>query len=397
MPFIVQNRPAYEFAPWAALPGMETIPVVKHTGDFNGDGTTDLALVNTYQGWNTVPVALSILDALAIQNRPVGDFAGWASTPGVSSFAGDFNADGRTDLALVNEAEGWSTVPVALSGAGDFTTQNRPVGDFAAWARTSGVTPYTGDFNGDGTTDLALVNRMPGWSTVPVALSDGSGFTIQNRPAADFASWATGQNVFVLTGDFNNDDATDLALINNDPGWNTVPVALGGPDGFTIQNRPVGEFAAWAAAPAVFPFAGDFNGDGATDVALVNRDAGWTTVPVALSDADGFTIQNRPVGEFASWARTPGVWPYPGDYNGDGSTDLALVNHTPGWNTVPVALSDGSGFTIQNEPAPEFAAWAQTPGVGVYTGDYNNDDASDLALVNSFSGWITVPVALGFL
>jgi serralysin len=108
--------------------------------------------------------------AFSIQNRFVGDFAAWAATPDVGVLADDFDGDGTTDLALVNHSPGWTTVPVALSSAGAFTVQNLPVGDFAAWAAAPGVEVLEGDFDGNGSADISLVNLQPGWGTVPVAL-----------------------------------------------------------------------------------------------------------------------------------------------------------------------------------------------------------------------------------
>jgi hypothetical protein len=52
-----------------------------------------------------------------------------------------------------------------------FTIQNRQVGDFAGFAATSGVQVITGDFDGDGGTDIGLVRRTAGWTSVPVALT----------------------------------------------------------------------------------------------------------------------------------------------------------------------------------------------------------------------------------
>jgi hypothetical protein len=55
-----------------------------------------------------------------------------------------------------------------------------------------------------------------------------------------------------------------------------------------------------------------------------------------------------------------------GDFDGDGRTDLALTGVT-GWATIPVALSNGDGsFTITNQNAPDFAAWAQGMNVAVH-------------------------------
>jgi hypothetical protein len=56
-----------------------------------------------------------------------------------------------------------------------------------------------GDFNGDGRADIALVRGMPGWNTIPVAFSNGDGtFTVTNQNAGDFATWAQGETVTPL-------------------------------------------------------------------------------------------------------------------------------------------------------------------------------------------------------
>ncbi len=338
-----------------------------------------------------------------IQNRPAADFAAWAATSGVQVLTGDFNGDGRTDTALVRQTAGWASVPVALSNATGFTIQNRPAATFASWAATAGVRVLTGDFNGDGTTDLALVRQTAGWASVPVALSSTTGFTIQNRPAADFASWAATTGVRVLTGDFNGNGTTDLALVRQTAGWASVPVALSNTTSFTIQNRPSATFASWAATSGVRVLTGDFNVDGTTDLALVRQTAGWASVPVALSNATSFfEIQNRPAADFASWAATSGVLVTTGDFNGDGATDLALVRQTAGWASVPVALSSRQAtgrfqnFIIQNRPVGSFASWAATIGVRVLTGDFTGDGKTDLALVRQTAGWASVPVAVAF-
>ncbi|MBW4450573.1 MAG: VCBS repeat-containing protein, partial [Spirirestis rafaelensis WJT71-NPBG6] len=107
-----------------------------------------------------------------ITNGAVGDFAGWAATSGVRVITGDFNGNGRTDIALVRQNAGWGSIPIAFSnGDGTFTITNGAVGDFAGWAATSGVRVITGDFNGNGRTDIALVRQDAGWTTVPVAFS----------------------------------------------------------------------------------------------------------------------------------------------------------------------------------------------------------------------------------
>ncbi|MBA8927350.1 hypothetical protein BC739_004556 [Kutzneria viridogrisea] len=371
-----------------AVPAKQAaVPALVGT-DYDGNGRTDVALTGV-PGWNTLPTAFSNGNgSFNVTNSRVGDFATWAASPGVTVLTGDFNGDGKTDVALTGVA-GWNTLPIATSnGNGDYTVSNAFIGDFATWAATPGVKAVTGDFNGDGRTDIALTGGS-GWNTLPVALSNGNGsFSVTNTYIGDFAAWsATGAHV--VTGDFNGDGRTDIALTGT-AGWNTLPTAFSNGNGsFSVTNNYVGDFAAWAATGARV-LTGDFNGDGKTDVALTGT-SGWNTLPIATSNGNGsYTVSNSYIGDFAAWAAT-GARVVTGDFNGDGRTDVALTG-TAGWNTLPTAFSSGNGsFSVTNNYVGDFAAWAAT-GARVIVGDFNGDRRSDIALTGT-PGWNTLPVA----
>ena len=115
---------------------------------------------------------------------------------------------------------------------------------FAGLAAQPTVLPLTGDFDGDGRMDVALLNRAAGWATMPVAFANGDGtWRITNTSSGGFAGWAattttvgdrfgnnrvTRNSASVLTGDFDGDKHTDVALLNQDKdvGWLSMPVAF---------------------------------------------------------------------------------------------------------------------------------------------------------------------------
>ncbi len=105
--------------------------------DINGDGNGDFALVSG-PDWATIPVGSFVTNtaAFASTNQTVADFPGWAAT--ARPMMGDFDGDGRADLALTG-VDGWNTLPIAFSTGttGDFKVSNQVVGDFAKLGRRS--------------------------------------------------------------------------------------------------------------------------------------------------------------------------------------------------------------------------------------------------------------------
>src|SRR5262249_52766860 len=119
------------------------------------------------------------IDSIHIPNTI--EFAAWASTRIGTALVGDFNGDGRADIALVG-GPGWTTLPMAFSnGDGNFGVTNNSASQFEYWPSQPGVTVLVGDFNGDGKADIALVGGA-GLYPTPVAFSNGDGiFNIPNH------------------------------------------------------------------------------------------------------------------------------------------------------------------------------------------------------------------------
>jgi len=230
-------------------------------------------------------------------------------------------------------------------------------------------------------TDIALVGGA-GWTTLPVAFSFGNGaFQITNNTVKgwiaggegtqwNFAVSSREPGVQVVTGDFNKDGMTDLALVGGDWGSIRVAMSIGGGQ-FGGYDELLPGFPDWARAPGVKVLTGDFNGDGATDIALVGG-PGWATIPVATSYANpGFLVTNLPCGQINGLASMSYVRAVVGDFNGDHIDDIALVGGV-GWTSIPLALGFGNGVFIPVVlPTQRFPAWATDPSASVFAGHDN--------------------------
>jgi hypothetical protein len=338
-------------------------PSVNLVGDFNGDGIPDLVTL--------IHDSVALTDTVLVEiGNGDGTFTAAASqialTQGVAGMAlGDFNGDGKLDLAVVGiSATGVPTDPdllFVLLGNGDGTfTQAAPIP-----LSNNDLSVAAGDFNNDGNLDLAITNSAN--NNVSILLGNGDGtFSL----AATQPSTGSGPNGIVV-GDINNDGNLDLVTPNsNDP--NTYTVLLGNGDGtFTSQTYLVsGAYQVWSV------LLGDFNGDGKLDLAVTDLGvqgsvAGQTFIQLGAGDgtfADpvvSLTSVQGPVGLAL------------GDFNGDGILDLAIQDGL-GNPTYPAILEIGVGDgTFIDGPSQDVAA-----GNLIVAGDLNGDGKTDLVVID---------------
>jgi hypothetical protein len=216
---------------------------------------------------------------------------------------------------------------------------------------TSGFdTLRTGDFNGDGKTDLVLYNSKTALAYIGSGNGNGT-FAFQSL------FWSPGYN-FVATGDLNGDGKTDVALYNSSTG--TMYTGISNGDGtFNYKYTLI-------SIGFTFLRLADFTGDGKADLFVYNAATGAAFLGVG-NGAGGFTFDPLSISPGYNLADV-------GDLNGDGKADIILYNGTNG--NAATGISNGSGvFT--------FTPLVFSPGfTSVRLADYTGDGMADVTVYN---------------
>jgi hypothetical protein len=277
-------------------------------------------------------------------------FATWSTAATwVDAVTGDFNGDGHTDVAARDQATGnwW----VGLSNGTSFTA--------SLWTNWSTAATWVdvkvGDFTGDGKDDILARYQQAGqwW----LATSTGSSFT-----NSLWATWSTAVTwVDVKAGDFNGDGKMDITSrwLQGGSWWTSV--SMGSTSAMTSQ------WALWSTGVTWVDInVGDFNGDGKSDIVGRAAQTGqwWAGISNGSSFATGLWATWSPA---ATWVDVQ-----VGDFTGDGKADLMGRWAEAGqwW----AATSTGSSFTnsLWGTWSPA-ATW-----IDVQVGDFNNDGKTDI-------------------
>lgn len=372
-------------------PPVPQSPFMVAAADFNGDGKLDAAIANGPNAAIPVSVLLGNGDGTMTPTPPIP-----VSAPqGNEEIAiADFNGDGIPDIVtnLYNPdiapfGTPLNEVQILLgNGDGTFTLGqliSAPGDGFIA----------TGDFNGDGIADLALAidSLIPGVpGTVVVELGQGDG-TFRLSPTTS----ATGVvPSAIATGDFNRDGRLDLAICN--AGSNDVTVLLGNGDGTFTPSllSPTTGFSPFMIVAA------DFNGDGLVDLAtldILGADNGVQSVHVLLGKGDG-TFTAAPTVSTSFSADNVNLALTVGDFNGDGTADLAFVSgiHNNG-PRLAIALGNGDGtfapIQLLQPCSGQFCGFPDLLAAADFNGDGLSDLASDANPNQGFGGSLTIDLA----
>jgi hypothetical protein len=208
-----------------------------------------------------------------------GNFVTWANGPS-SVATGDFNRDGKLDLAVTNLDSNQLSVLYGLGGGKMSSPTTYP----------TGKSPYSvvvGDYNRDGLADLATCNSVSQDVTVVYGLASGGFSSSTSYPSG-------GMSIAMTTTDFNGDGFLDLAVSNFQE--STACVLLGQGNGKFDAPLKIG-----VAPGPTDVIVADINRDGKPDMvtadaisnntAIIINNSAW---PTAIAMAGNFTNPASP-------------------------------------------------------------------------------------------------------
>ncbi|OZG72357.1 hypothetical protein BTA51_16640 [Hahella sp. CCB-MM4] len=381
-------------------------------GDFNGDGRSDVYVV---EGWDSSSVdkiylsngngTYNVINGI---NSSVPDTIEGAHIDLARIKYGDFNGDGKTDIYYVNGWGGASRDKIYLShGDGSYTTVNglnTYVKDSMEGAPVDISRINMGDFNGDGRTDIYYINGWGGSSRDDVFLSNGDGTFSRvdglNTSINDILEGARIDIARLKFIDFNGDGKTDIYLVNGWGGNALDKVHLSNGDGsYQVINGINSSVADSLDGGAGVDIArvnfGDFNGDGNLDVYHVNGYGESAVDTIYFSKGDGNYQVVNGIGSFVNdehagaqidISRLKFI-----DFNGDGKTDIYQIR---GWDNASIDkihLSKGDGtFSVTDGLNTSINGSSFETGQidisRIQFGEFTGDGAIDIYYINGWGG-----------
>ena len=247
---------------------------------------------------------------------------------------GDFDGDGETDVTVYRPTSGTWYILNSNTNHSTYSAFN--------WGTSTDV-PVPADYDGDGKTDIAIFRPSTGQWWI---LFSASGFTTYTS-----YTWGVSTDIPVPR-DYDGDRKADIVIFRPSIGtWFGLISSDGyAPDSFT-----------WGASGDV-PVPGDYDGDGFTDIAVYRPSTGQWWAALTTEDFEDYRAFN--------WGTTGDV-PVPADYDGDGQTDVAIFRPSSGIWYILTSASNYTTFISRT--------WGMSTDVAV-PADYDGDGRADMAI-----------------
>ncbi|HXG84727.1 MAG TPA: VCBS repeat-containing protein [Pyrinomonadaceae bacterium] len=328
--------------------------------DFNGDGKSDFALgglarqispsnpsqlvfyiqPNTYPNQPGLPTTN--------YQQPFGLVNLFDFTQSDIPVPEDFDGDGKSDIAVWRPRNGQcgggtpsndkSCFYVLLSQTGAFRAQQ--------FGRPGDIPTVSGDYDGDNKADFAVYRRAEDTGLGEPCFFNGTAnggfyFNPSTEPSRDFRYRCWGQpGDNPMKGDFNGDKRLDYVVQRIGNNLAGVYLINYSNTSLAVLNDVITYgFAGDLIAP------GDYDGDGRTDIAVFRETGNTSTSNYSISIRSTATGANLRYDFRYGYV---GDIPAPGDYNGDGKMDIGMYRQNDGiFYTTLSSLPASSDYAVR--------------------------------------------------
>ena len=305
-------------------------------GDFNGDGKLDLVVETFFGGEGNFGFSTYLGNGDGTFRAPINQTVEYLY-PAMA--AADVNHDGKLDLLVITAHSAASLQVLFGNGDGTFTPGPIYGGDLMYEVDTI----LTGDFDGDGNVDVAVV-----WLTGPPADGPAGGGGTQfevlsgdgtGNFALTYGFYCCGYYWTPTAADVNGDGISDLISPTQDLGQNPQPnltVFYGAPNrAMQFAQIPTERCAVWPYLGASPIAVADFNGDGIPDIAFSDVDCNGTAPPrITILPGKGGNQFGFDIPVFTASS----IFPLVVALRGNRDTKADLVFTTPTTKNTPIVM-----------------------------------------------------------
>lgn len=414
-------------------------------GDLDGDGKSEVLASCDNCSWFTTESGGSNAYLLpggttGRDLEPTSGAIGWWTgsegyVPGVVMDLGDWNGDGVPDMAMTTGDDGYQEGVVRVLYGPPSRWPSGTEASAAADVRFystgafgfGGLGIASGDFDGDGLSDIAASTYDDGWGWSPNAvwMLYGRSDAVTEPNVRDEPWLSLGDESVMLdylsTGDVDGDGADDLVVATMDGGAFDFSLVSGSDfrnaNGEDLGGASLVSFSAQGNGCLAAP--GDLDGDGLADwIVGLNSSTSSHDDPGALYAVSGAhrgsgSAETFPEGAEGWWEGTVerafGWQCGSGDVDGDGSEELLVLrgdivtyrSTVYQWAVVPMRGVPAPGDALPTglllaRVDPDELAMNQVPSIGDYDGDgfndllfsgYHDDDALSMGGLVIIPGW----------